>query len=42
MSLLVDAADIVAVRRCIPESGAEIDRIVLLPRQIDPARDRYC
>ena len=42
MSLLVDTADIDAVRRCIPESGAEIDRIVLLPRQINPARDRYC
>lgn len=42
MSLLVDITDIDAVKRCISESGTEIDRIVLLPRQINPARDRYC
>lgn len=42
ISLLVDTEDIDALRRCIPESGATIDRIVCLPRQIDPTRDRYC
>ncbi len=42
MSLLVDAEAIEAVRRCISESGVQIDRIVRLPRQIDPARDKYC
>jgi len=42
MSLLVEAEAIEAVRRCIPESGVQIDRIVSLPRQIDPARDKYC
>lgn len=42
MSLLVEAGAIEAVRRCISESGVQIDRIVLLPRQIDPARDKYC
>ena len=42
MSLLVEADAIEAVRRCIEESGTEIDRIVLLPRQIDPSRDQYC
>lgn len=42
MSLLVEETAIEAVRRCISESGVQIDRIVLLPRQIDPTRDRYC
>lgn len=42
MSLLVEADEIDRVRRCIEETGAEIDQIVRLPRQIDPARDRYC
>ena len=42
MSLLVEEEAIEAVRRCISESGVQIDRIVLLPRQIDPARDKYC
>lgn len=42
ISLLVSAADIVNLERCIPDSGAQIDRIVSLPRQINPHRDRYC
>lgn len=42
MSLLVEEGAIEAVRRCISESGVQIDRIVLLPRQIDPTRDKYC
>lgn len=42
ISLLVKPEDVDAVERCIPESGAEIDRIVALPRQINPGRDRYC
>ncbi len=42
ISLLVRAEDIEELQRCIPESEAEIDRIVALPRQINPHRDRYC
>lgn len=42
MSLLVDGPAIDAVRKAVETSGIEIDRIVELPRQIDPTRDRYC
>ncbi|MEL7610362.1 MAG: DUF3343 domain-containing protein [Bacillota bacterium] len=42
MSLLAEAEAIEAVRRCISESGVQIDRVVALPRQIDPTRDKYC
>ena len=42
MSLLVEQEQIEAVRLAIPDSGAEIDKIVKLPRQINPQRDRYC
>lgn len=42
MSLLVDASAIEAVQQCIRESGVEITRVVALPRQIDPRRDRFC
>ncbi len=42
MSLLVQAADIEGVRQCIDEMQASYDRIVCLPRQINPKRDRFC
>lgn len=42
MSLLVASDAIEAVRQCIEESGVEITRVVALPRQIDPRRDRFC
>ncbi len=42
MSLLVEASVIDAVRHCIEVSCTAIDRIVQLPRQIDPTRDKYC
>ena len=42
MSLLVEEAELEAVRGCIVSSGIEIDRVVSLPRQINPRRDRYC
>lgn len=42
MSLLVEAEALAAVKQCIEEHEVCIDRIVPLPRQIDPTRDRYC
>ncbi|MCH4167259.1 MAG: DUF3343 domain-containing protein [Megasphaera sp.] len=42
VSLLVTAADIDAVKQCIAETGAAYEKIVALPRQIDPHRDMYC
>jgi hypothetical protein len=42
MSLLVEEAELEAVKGCIERSGIEIDKIVALPRQINPKRDRYC
>lgn len=42
MSLLVEEAELEAVRECIECSGIEIDKIVPLPRQINPKRDRFC
>lgn len=42
MSLLVEAPELDAVNECIGKSGIEIDRVVALPRQIDPHRNKYC
>jgi hypothetical protein len=42
MSLLVGADAIAEVRQCIEASQAAYDRIVALPRQIDPHRDKFC
>lgn len=42
MSLLVEEEYVEAVRQAVSESGVEIDRIVKLPCQIDPRRDKYC
>ncbi len=42
MSLLAGDAEIKAVRREAEASGIAYDRIVPLPRQINPKRDVYC
>lgn len=42
MSLLVADKDIGVVRQEAEASGIAYDRIVPLPRQIDPRRDVYC
>ena len=42
MSLLVEEDAIEKVRRAIEETGQEYERIVKLPCQIDPRRDKYC
>lgn len=42
MSLLVEESAIDDVRRIIEENGAEYDRMVRLPKQINPKRDVYC
>ncbi|SHH74656.1 Protein of unknown function [Sporobacter termitidis DSM 10068] len=42
MSLLVEQRELEAVKACIEVSGIEIDKIVLLPRQIDPMRHKFC
>lgn len=42
MSLLVEPEEIDKVRSIIKETAAEYDRIVELPKQINPRRDVYC
>lgn len=42
MSLLVEEDAIEKVRSAIEETGQEYERIVKLPCQIDPRRDKYC
>ncbi|MCH4179487.1 MAG: DUF3343 domain-containing protein [Megasphaera sp.] len=42
VSLLVLAADIDAVKQCIAETGTAYEKIVRLPRQINPRRDAFC
>lgn len=42
VSLLVTEANIGAVRQCIEDAGAAYEKIVALPRQIQPRRDRFC
>lgn len=42
MSLLAQEQDVDFIRTAIDEAGIEIDRIVGLPRQINPRRDTYC
>lgn len=42
ISLLVRPSAIEAVRQCLKESRISYERIVCLPRQIQPARDRFC
>ncbi len=42
MSLLVEEEMIGAVRLCIRESGIAIQKIVKLPRTIDPGRNKFC
>ncbi|MBQ6807871.1 MAG: DUF3343 domain-containing protein [Firmicutes bacterium] len=42
MSLLVTEEHIAAVRQAVEDSGIAYDRIVDLPRQINPHRDVYC
>jgi hypothetical protein len=42
MSLLVMEPELKAVEESITLSGIEIDRIVPLPRQLDPMRGKFC
>ena len=42
MSLLIEAADMDAVRRCIEAHGGEYRTIVPLAGQLRPRRDTYC
>lgn len=42
MSLLVAEECIASVREAVEKSGIAYDRIVPLPRQINPHRDVYC
>lgn len=42
ISLLVEPSAIEQVRQCIAETQDTFDRIVRLPVQINPNRDKYC
>lgn len=42
MSILVEEPELEAVKECVNLSGIEIDKIVPLPRQIDPLRNKFC
>lgn len=42
MSLLVLDADMEALQQVVADSGITYDRVVALPRQLDPNRDVYC
>lgn len=42
VALLVTAEHIDAVRDCIARNDAKYREIVALPRQINPARDKFC
>ena len=42
MALLVEKEEIEIARQRVKESGIPIQRIVQLPRNINPHRDHYC
>lgn len=42
ISLMIDACDVDAIKKCAGESDVEILKIVALELDLNPKRDRYC